>query len=196
MHQMAACHRRLLLRLREDRRAVAWSDIGVLPIHLRGIVRNREKDAQQRAVAHDARIEGDAYRLRMARPLGAYRLIIGGLGIAPGVAGRDTPDAFHLFEHRLRSPEAAASEDGMLQAGGLRNVLCRTRHRNRALRLRRTAAGKDDSRDERQMPDHPAYMGRRVAGARAARLPSLTAHELRWPSDADQGDSRPVGRST
>src|SRR3546814_6276981 len=58
--------RRLLLRcrLREDRRTIARPAIRPLPVELRGIVRDREIDAQQRAVAHSGRIVGDPDRFR------------------------------------------------------------------------------------------------------------------------------------
>src|SRR3546814_14751653 len=79
--------RRLLLRcrLREDRRTIARPAIRPLPVELRGIVRGREIDAQQRAVAHSGRIVGDPDRFGMAGLFGADIAVAGGRLAAPGI---------------------------------------------------------------------------------------------------------------
>src|SRR3546814_12332802 len=65
-------------------------------VELRGIVRDREIDAQQRAVAHSGRIVGDPDRFGMAGLFGADIAVAGGRLAAPGIAADHRCDALHL----------------------------------------------------------------------------------------------------
>ena len=73
----AGCNLPLRGVLREDRRAIARSNVGALPVHLRGVVGNREIDLQQLRVTDLARVEADPDRLGMARSSTAETLACG-----------------------------------------------------------------------------------------------------------------------
>ena len=95
----------------KDRGAILRANIVPLAIELRRIV-GVEEDVEQLFLANLPRIVSDANRLRVTRVAVANRFVVRGLRGAADVAARHVEHAAQLLKRRLRTPEAAAGEDG------------------------------------------------------------------------------------
>src|SRR4051794_2904872 len=113
----------LLRRLRKDRRAVLTSDIGSLSIELRRVVRHREIDLQDAAVAYPLRVEGNPHRLGMTGPAATHHFVVRGSLGAAGIPRDRARDAGDVLKYALDAPEAAAGKDGDLAASCRRRLV-------------------------------------------------------------------------
>ena len=104
----------LLIVAVENGRPVLRAFVGALAIKLRGIVRDREKYAQQFAVSNLRGVVNDLHRLGVSGFAGADGFVLGGFGRAAGVAGGRADDSLYMLEDRLNAPETSARNDGGL----------------------------------------------------------------------------------
>jgi hypothetical protein len=103
----------LLGREREDRRAVARSDVVALTVHRRRVV-DLEEEREDVAVRGLRRVEDDLDSLGVTRVLTIGRVIVA----SARVADAGVQHARLAADQVLHAPEAAAREDGGLGAGG------------------------------------------------------------------------------
>src|SRR3972149_53384 len=96
----------LLLAVAVDRRPVLGAHVVALPHALRRVVALPE-EAQQGAVAHDARVVDDEHHLRVARAAAADLLVRRVRRVPAGIARGRREDALRVPEAPLRAPEAA-----------------------------------------------------------------------------------------
>ena len=107
----------LVFGLIKDGGAVAGALVRALPVQLRGVMRDREEDAQERAVGDPGRIERHLDRFGMACGFSRHLVVGGGCGRAAGITGFGMRDALDTLEDGLCTPEAAASKDRFLHGG-------------------------------------------------------------------------------
>ena len=101
----------------ENHGAILRALIGALAVEFRGIVRDREENAQQFAVGDLRRIVDDLHGFGVSGLAGADHFIFGVLDRAARVAGSGADHTFHMLENRLDAPETATRHHRCLLTG-------------------------------------------------------------------------------